>query len=230
MNMVAPYGAEIVTDLLLHAGFILTAGAYLVRDILWLRGLAMLANACVLVAAWRAGMDPNWIVVAWASAFIAINLGHSAWLVRERYLLRLTEDEQRLCDTAFQALDKVAVRRLLRRGKWVTFPEKDCLARQGVHLDRLLLVASGEAAVLLGGRIAARLSTGKFIGEISFLSNEPSSAMVVATTEVRCLSWNRDELQAVLERRPDLLNVFHAAVGKDLAGKIAAHNVSLSQL
>ena len=230
MNMMTPTGGVSLTEILIHAGYLLTAAAFLLRDILWLRLLAIAANLCVGLAAYRAGMEPHWIVVAWAALFVAINLGHSAWLIYERYLQHLTDEEQSLYDCCFQALDPVSVRKLLRRGEWVDFAAQDCLARQGVHLDRLLLISSGEAAVLLGGKIVARLAPGKFIGEISFLSGDISTAMVVATGPVRCLLWKKEELEQTFGRQTDLKNLFYAAVGRDLATKVATHNVALSQL
>ena len=72
-----------------------------------------------LLAAYRAGMDPHWVIVAWAALFVAINLGHSCWLIYERYLQRLSAEEQSLYDCCFQALDRVSVRKLLRRGEWI---------------------------------------------------------------------------------------------------------------
>jgi hypothetical protein len=230
MNVMTPTGGVGLTEILIHAGYVLTAAAFLLRDILWLRLLAIAANVCVGLAAYRAGMDPHWVVVAWAVLFVAINLGHSCWLIYERYLQRLTDEEQSLYDCCFQALDRVSVRKLLRHGEWIDFAAKDCLARQGIHLDRLLLLSTGEAAVLLGGKIVARLKTGKFVGEISFLSGDISTAMVVATEPVRCLAWKKEPLERLLARQPDLVNVFYAAVGKDLAAKVAHHNVALSQV
>ncbi len=230
MNMMTPTGGVTLTEALIHAGYILTGLAFLLRDILWLRLLAIAANLAVGLAAYRAGMNPQWVVVAWAATFVAINLGHSLWLIHERYLQRLSDEEQRLYDRCFRALDRVAARKLLRRGKWTDFAEKDYLVRQGVHVERLLLLAEGEASVLLGGRVLARLVPGKFIGEVGYLSGEPATATVIAKTPARCVVWRKDELERLLERRPDLLNVFRAAVGQDLAAKVAAHNVSLSEV
>ncbi len=120
--------------------------------------------------------------------------------------------------------------KLLRRGEWIDFAPQDSLARQGIHLDRLLLVSSGEAAVPLGGKIVARRASGKFVGEISYLSGDISTAMVVATEPTRCLAWKKERLERLLAREPELVNVFYAAVGKDLAAKVAHHNVALSQV
>ena len=224
------FGGELLTQLLVHAGFLLTAGAYLVRDILWLRALAIAANLSVAAAAYRSGPQLHWDIIAWTSAFVLINLGHSAWLLYERHLARLTDDERRLADSAFRALDSVIVRRLLRRGISRTFAQTDCVVRQGVPLDHLFAIVEGEAAVLVGGRIIARLKAGDFIGEIGFLSADLATATVMATTAVRCLAWPADDLRQRLERQPDLRTIVHAAIGRDLAAKTAAHNLTLSQV
>jgi CRP/FNR family transcriptional regulator, cyclic AMP receptor protein len=224
------FGGELLTQLFIHAGFLLTATAYLVRDILWLRALAILANLSVAAAVYRSGTDANWVIIAWATAFVLINVGQSTWLLYERHLARLSDDERRLANTAFRALDPVIVRRLLRRGTARSFAETDCIVRQGVPLDHLFVVVEGEAAVLLGGRIVARLKAGDFIGEIGFLSADMATATVVATTVLRCLAWPAEDLRQRLERQPDLCTIVHAAIGRDLAAKTAAHNLTLSQV
>ena len=228
MGIMEPFGGTTLTEALVHAAFALTALAFLLRDILWLRLLAIAANLCVGFAAFRAIPEPRWAIIAWAAAFIAINLGHSAWLIYERQFRRFTEEEKRLRDAAFPSLDPVCVRRLLRCGTWTEFPKDKSLALQGVHLDDLVLISEGEAAVFLGGRIVQRLKRGKFIGEIGFLSGEPATATVMVTAPLRGLVWKTAELQRFLTRHPEVRTIFHAAVGRDLAEKVASHNVRLS--
>ena len=217
----------IPVEALIHAAYILTALAFLLRDILWLRALAMAANLCIAAAAFLAP-TPAWAVAAWAGTFFLINLGHSIWLVHERHLRRFTEEERRLRDTAFPSLDPMNVRRLLRCGRWVEHAKDKSLTLQGVQSEDLVLISEGEAAVCLGGQVVRRLGCGKFVGEIGFLSEEPATANVVAATPLRCLTWKAAELRRFLARHPEVRTVFHAAVGKDLAEKIAAHNVRLS--
>ena len=101
--------------------------------------------------------------------------------------------------------------------------------RQGIHLDRMYLIATGEAAVLLGGRVVTRIGPGKFVGEIAFLTGEMSTAMVVATEPLRCLEWRREALDTLKKKRPELVGALQAAIGLDLSAKIASHNVRLAQ-
>ena len=122
------------------------------------------------------------------------------------------------------------MRRLLRRGCWKDIANKECLLRQGIPLDELILIAEGEAGVLVGGHLVSRLPAGSFVGEISFLSGAPTTAMVVATAPLRCLTWRSADLDKLLARQPELRSVLHAAIGRDLSGKVASHNLKLAQL
>ena len=229
MMMMQPYGGETLTMILIHASYLLYALSFLLRDILWLRGVAILANVLFAYAAYRAPGGPNWTTFGWVSAFVAINAVHTAWLLYERHVARLSEKERKLFAAAFEGLDPVLVRKLLRRGRWSSLEVGAPLARQGEPLDRLSLIASGEAAVRLGERTISQLSCGTFVGEISYLSSEPATATVVAATPLECLVWEKKDLQKLTRRRPEYLNVIHAAIGKDLATKTAQHNLKLSE-
>ena len=230
MGSAQPLFWGITSESLIHAAYVLTALSYLLRDILWLRLVAMTGNICIAAAAFMAFPEPNWAFVGWACTFFFINVFHSTWLVYERHLRRFTPEEQRLCDAAFQSLDPVSVRRLLRCGRWVEHPKDRSLTTQGAHLTELVLISEGEAAVRLGGQVIQHLACGKFVGEIGFLSGEPATATVVSAGPLRCLTWKVPELRRFLARHPEVRTVFHAAVGKDLAEKIAAHNVRLANV
>lgn len=228
MGLMVAADHALLIQVLIHAGYLLTAGAFLLRDILWLRLLAITANLSMATAAYLTLPAPRWEVIAWAGVFITINLGHSLWLIYERHFMRFTEEERRLCDTAFQALDHVLVRRMLRCGSWKSVPEGQSLMRQGERPKEIFLIASGEAAVRVGEQTVSHLQAGAFVGEMSFLKDEVASATVVATKALRCAAWQQAELNALFKRRPELRHVFHAAVGRDLAQKIAEHNIKLS--
>src|SRR3546814_9870776 len=93
--------------------------------------------------------------------FITINLGHAAYLLYERTLVKLTAAERRVRDIAFQSLDPVPVKRLLRSGKWIDFAQTECLTRQGKISEYLYLIAEGEASVSVGEQEVARMEDGR---------------------------------------------------------------------
>ncbi len=223
MPMTAPSG-DIATDTLLHGAYFLTALAFLVRDVLWLRLLAISANALAITAGLRAGMGMLDEMQYWFVLLIAINMVHAGLLVYERRLMRLTPDEQRLHANAFAAMDRTAVRKLLRAGQWCSMKDGDILANQGERPERLTLISEGRADVMLGQRQIAELGTGRFICEISFITQQPANATVRARGPLRCLSWERAALERRLARDPELCAVMNAAIGSNLATKISTQN------
>src|SRR3546814_977624 len=81
-------------ETLIHVGFVATALAFLVRDILWLRLLATLSYSLFCIVAVTMADGPVWHLVLWYLTFITINLGHAAYLLYERTLVKLTAAER----------------------------------------------------------------------------------------------------------------------------------------
>lgn len=223
MPMIAPSG-DIATDTLLHGAYFLTALAFLVRDVLWLRLLAISANALAITAGLHAGMGMLDETQYWFVLLIAINVVHAGLLVYERRLMRLTPEEQCLYASTFAALDRTVVKKLLRAGQWCSIKDGDILASEGKRPERLILISEGHADVVLGQRQIAELGTGRFICEISFITQQPANATVRARGPLRCLSWERVALERRLARDPELCAVMNAAIGSNLATKILTQN------
>jgi CRP-like cAMP-binding protein len=162
-----------------------------------------------------------------------INLGHAAYLVYERSLMKLTEQEQRLHNMSFPTLDRVLVKKLLRSGLWLKLEPGEFLTRQGHTSRYLYLIAEGEAIVRASNREIARLPPGRFVGEIGFLTTSAATASAIAAPSggeeqpIRCLAWDQKKLRKRLARDTALKSVMYAAIGSDLSAKIADHNVKL---
>ena len=113
MPMMDP-SSDQMTIYLSHGAFFLVAMAFLIRDVLWLRVLAIVANALLIAIALAKGDGALRPEQYWYILLIAINGVHAAILVYERRLMRLTPEEQGLYEATFAAFDRVAVKKLLR--------------------------------------------------------------------------------------------------------------------
>ena len=126
--------AELATNLL-HGGFALSTLAFLLRDMLHLRLVALISylvfSAAVLVR-----------------AFLAINGTQAAWLIYERRLQRMSPREQALFDLAFRGLDRVLVRKLIRRGKWMDIRAGERLTRQRILSTHVFIIVKGEVEIV----------------------------------------------------------------------------------
>lgn len=65
------------------------------------------------------------------------------------------------------------------------------ILREGEKGTGLYLLLRGTAEVRRAGRLVKSLSRGQFFGEAALLVDEPRTADVLATTDVRCLILNR---------------------------------------
>lgn len=209
-------------ELLAHAGFLLIALAFIVRDALVLHSRAIVAYCFFIGFASLATGGPAWHLIVWYLLFLGINGWQVARLLHERHFDRLTDDEERLMALAFPALDKCAAKRLMRRGRWVDLAPGTRLTLQKQLSDDLFLLLEGEAEIWLDGSRVCGLGPGQFVGEIGFVAKAPATATAIAgSTGVRALAWDQATLRRDAARNGALDAAIHTALGADLARKIA---------
>jgi Popeye-like protein len=207
-------------EILFHLANILHVFSYLVTDILWLRVLAVVGGFCYL--AWTLTTPtPSVSVIGWTLVYNTINVVQIARLWYERRPLRLDADEQALYTSVFRTLTPREFRRLLRVGRWHDAPAGEVLIEQGTRPGRVLVLASGRAAVMVGGRGVASLGSGQFAGEMSFLTGAPTTAAVHVVEPVRLVSWSTAELERFLVKHPSLRAALQLVIGRDLAAKLS---------
>jgi len=215
-------------NFVVNAAFSAGVVAFLLRDILYLRVVAMLAHGGFIYVALR---HPAWADAPhlyWYTAFFVINGVQSAILFYERRLQSFTDEESALRELAFPGLDATAVRRLLRRGTWTDLEPGDVLAREGEMPDYVVMLTKGTAEVTLRDRPVAKVMSGEFVGEIAFLADRPATATVKAAEDGRAMVWSRARLHRWLNRDNEMYAAMYAAMGLNLAEKIAAASVAIA--
>jgi CRP-like cAMP-binding protein len=78
------------------------------------------------------------------------------------------------------------------------------LMREGGLGMEFLVIASGEAAVTIGGERVATLQRGDFAGEMSLLGDDRRSATVTAETPLSIYVANAAEFRALLDVAPSV--------------------------
>lgn len=213
-------------EALAHTGFLLIALAFIVRDALVLHSRAIVAYCFFIGFASLATGGPAWHLIGWYVLFLAINGWQVARLLHERHFTHPTAEEKALTGLAFPALDACAVRRLIRRGRWLTLAAGDVLTRQGRQSDSLFVLLEGTIQVTIDGNIVCELQPGQFVGEIGFITGNPATATAVVVSDgARALAWDRCMLSREAARKPELRAIIQSALGADLASKIAEHTI-----
>lgn len=202
-------------ELLIHAANLLYLFAFMVRDILWLRILAVVAAAC-LIPYFYFRPEPLMTPIYWNLVFTALNLFWIVRLLLERRPVKLSDQEQRLCELVFRTMTPREMIKILRLATWKEAAEGECFVERDKSLDRLMVIYSGKACAEVDGRNVTELEPGQFIGSISFVTEERAPANVIALEPTRYVSWDKSKLRAFMNKNPDLHSALKTTLAIDL--------------
>jgi hypothetical protein len=206
--------------------YLLLAGSYLVTNLYWLRVLAMLALGLEGIYFYFASTPPLWVGIGWAAVFVAINLVQLLIMTRERFAVRMSEQELLLHRGLFAQLTPVQFHRLLKIGTWREIEDGVPLTIQDRPVPELLFIARGTAKVMVGTDVIALLQMGSFIGEMSFMSGGNACATVVGVGRVRIFAITKSALDSLLQRDHQIETAILRVIGQDLTLKLRTQTLT----
>ena len=206
-------------EYLIHIANILYLFSYIMRDILWLRVLTV-AAACFLIPYFYFRPDPLIPAIFWNLVFTSLNVFWICRLLLERRPVKLSDDEQQLCQIAFLTLTPREMKKILNLSSWSNAVANECFVSKDEPLERLILIYSGKANVEIDGQKVGELHAGQFIGEMSYFTDDVAAANVVATQDTRYVSWPKDRLRSFLDSNSDLRAAFQIILGSVLAKRL----------
>jgi len=209
-----------LTTLAGHLGFALIACSFLVRDLLWLRTIAIAGSVAAILYNYFAPAEPLWLVIGWNAAFVLVNVVQIGLSVHERASVKFTEEEKDLFLTLFQTFSPVEFMKIMRIAKWENWEAGSVLTREGQPVEKLMLIYNGVVENVVRGKMVSSVKDGRFVAEMSFISGSLASATTTTAKRSRMVCWNRDELKALLARNPTLRFGFQAVLTNDLHKKL----------
>lgn len=207
-------------DVMIHVANVLFLLAYLVRDILWLRIITVIATAALIPYYFCCAASPLYEPILWNSLFITVNLVQIVLLILEKRPVFLGEKELQLYRSIFSTLKPREFTKLLALAEWRKAKPGDVLLEQDRPVDALMLISAGSGTVEVDGRRVAAVTSGQFVGEMGFLSEQPASAKVVASAPTEYLAWPAAKLRSLLLTTPMLHVKVQGVLGCDLVGKL----------
>lgn len=206
-------------EYLIHIANVLYLFSYSMRDILWLRILTVAAASFMLPYFYYLP-DPLYPPIFWNLLFMTLNIFWIARLLLERRPVKLSDDEQQLCQIAFRTLTPREIKKILKLSSWEDADPGECFVSKDEPLERLILIYSGKADVEIDGKKIDILHAGQFIGELGYFTDEVAAADVVATEATRYVSWPKDRLKSFLDKDSDLRAAFQIILGSVLAKRL----------
>lgn len=200
-----------------HLSYVLLVSAALVRAILPLRLLAIAAGATSI---WYGAAIGSGVDMFWESIFTAVNAVQAVILIREKYGIRLTDEERELRAAVFPHMSLLDFHRFVRAGAWQSLEPGADLTVRGKPVERIVLMSDGTADVVVDNAVVAHCRRGDFIGEIAFVTGNPATATVRIVAPARCLAWDFASLRRLIERHPELRTDLQGVLNKNLIGKL----------
>lgn len=204
------------TVLLVNAGYTLMLMGFIARDVLWLRCFLVLGQASVVVYSLHKAAVP---VAAWNALFALINLGYVIHIVSERRKISLPPELCDLYETVFAAFTPVEFQHFWKQGALKKI-ESGTLIYEGEMQNELMCLLAGQVRVEKNAHVLAHLGRGRFLAEMSFLNNEPSSANVLTEGLVDYIAWDIARLRRWQREQPALWIKLQSVLGHDLIEKL----------
>lgn len=214
-----------LNTILLNSANVLYIFCFGVRDVLWLRMLAI--AAMVLLLPFYANQpEPMISCMIWQAVFIAINMYWVVVIVRERMPPKMSADEQVLYDAVFKKTCSAKdMLKLLSKGQWQDAAPGKTIVPANSNLDELILMQNGSVRFQVQDGETIKLHRGCLLGAVSYLTAEKTVADYIAEDSVRYLTWQREDLLQLFKVKPELKSALYEIIGLDLVNKlIFQHN------
>jgi CRP-like cAMP-binding protein len=199
-----------------HIGYLISASATLVTDIVWLRSLLICANFFGLAVNYSFA-PPFWTGIYWNFFFIAANLIQIIRVLMERREIELTAEEQLIYRQQFdEAFSTMEFRKLLRAGKFVDLLPGEVLMKQGQEINKVYMIVGGKAKVErefkvfqqtsqeseeFPDKLAQDSKETQELGEIPIKIAENDPAKVVANIEMIGINEESEEISPEERRK-----------------------------
>ena len=202
----------------LHVANILFVLSYSVRDIMWLRVLA-LCGVLISLPYYYLQLQVLWQPIGWAAVFLAIN-GYHVWrLWLERRPVELSADEARLYDLTFFPLTRRRFASLVRLGRWADLEAGDVLVRPGQPVEEVVVPLTDGIEAGTGKRSVGRFAAGEIIGAAAVYGRPPRFE-AVAVEGCRVLRVPVAVIKRHAERDAQLARTLERIAREDLARKL----------
>lgn len=206
-------------DYFVHGANVVLLIAYSVRDILWLRFLA-LTSSLIAIPYFLLQPVPLWAPLGWTIVFAGVNLVQSSRLLLERRPVRLTTEEEQVRLLVFPQLPPRKVLEVLNMGRWTTAESGERLIERGYPVESISLLVRGKVRITLHERLLGNLGAGNIVGSALLLSGIPAEVDATVEERVHAMTWDLKILQRYLAANPETRLAMQRHMAVDLASKI----------
>ena len=213
-----------LNDLVPPETIVLLAGAaftlaYLIINQVVLRVIILAGTALYIWYNWVVADAPLWTAIYTSMTMGAANLiGLGSLFWRQSRLA--VPHAHRDIYAQFANLPPGDFRELILQARRYTLDAETSITAEGVAVERLYYVVSGAISIEKRGGTYS-MPSGVFVGEVAYLSNQPSAATTTLAAGSEVLAWDFDVLRRRAARKSRFKLALEAMISRDLAIKVA---------
>ena len=204
---------------------IFSLAAYVFSNIFWLRIFLIFAAVLYIITGLSLGLTS---MAGWNSAYLLINCYHVILILYNKSTVLLPDVIKEIYKQSFTPLSTREFKKIVMTNPYHIFQKGDKIMTEGEIPNELFLLLSGKASVIKSENEIATISSGDFIGEMSFISKQTASADVYAQNELLVAYWTHADLNKLEQRNTHIYNRFLTIVGRDLVKKLQRQNHQVS--
>lgn len=205
-----------------HLAFGLIAFSFLVKDILYLRLLSILASLFSVFYNYTIPTEPMWLAINWNLIFVMVNLYHVAMLIYEKRPVHMEPKDKELYETMFKELTPVEYLKITKIAEWKKLSNGTKIITQDARVFNLNLIYNGTVEVQVDGKTVAELKDGQFVGEMSFLTEQPATATCIVKHETELLVWKQKQFKDLLKRNPSLYFTIQSLLSTQVSSNLVS--------
>jgi len=210
-----------------QGAYFLTLISFSLRNMDWLRAVAIVASALAIYYSAYASSQPLWIPILWNSVFILVN-GIQLLLTRWRKRnVWLDPVESFLHKTVLGSFPPAEIKSFVKKASEGELPAGKQLVHTGTDLKFLFCILKGKVEIFSNHKKTAELGPGYFVGEMSLLTRSPTRADVTAKENLKVLVWSHEEIEKWVDSDATRLSLLQTALSTQVVDQLLRQNDEL---
>lgn len=213
-----------------QAAYGLTLLSYSVRNVAWLRALAIAASCVAILYGFNASREPLWIPILWNLLFITVNGVHlalSRWRARDVALGPL---EDFLAKTVLMNFPQAEVRSFTALAGEGELAAGSQLIHFNTEISHLFCILKGKVDIMVKERKVAELGPGRFVGEMSLLTRSRTRADVIVAEDLKVLVWKHEDIEKWVNSDASRLGLLQSALGTQIVEELLRQQTQQPEL
>ena len=128
----------------------------------------------------------------------------------------------------FKELTPVEFLKVTKIADWIHFKSGELITQQGRPVTDLNLIYNGTIDVAVEGKKVAELKDGQFVGEMSFLTEQPATATCMVKHDSEILVWKQEQFKELLKRNPSLYFTVQSLLSTQVSSNLVSTSKSKS--